>query len=112
MKSRFSAYSSISALALSLALAGCQENLVRSDFISPHAGDAVAHNAAVQTIDPWPRHAYDTQIATSSQRQSDVRRKYEEKHAPQTGGMQAPVIGASQGAGAANPDPGGRKPVP
>ena len=108
MKTRVSAYSSVSALALCLALAGCQENLVRSDFISSHAGDAVAHNLAVQTIDPWPQHAYDTDIATSSQRQSDVRRKYEEKHAPQTGTLQPPVIGASKGTSASSPDQGGR----
>ena len=66
----------ISALSLALLLAGCQENLVRSDFISPNAGDAVAVNASNQTIDPWPSYVYNTRIETSAERQSVAIKKY------------------------------------
>ncbi len=38
-----------------LALSACQyEELNRSEFMSDAAGDAVAHNSALQIIDPWP----------------------------------------------------------
>jgi len=63
-------------LSLVLLLAGCQENLVRSDFISPHVGDAVAVNASNQTVDPWPRYVYDTSIQTDAERQAVAIRKY------------------------------------
>lgn len=64
------------ALSLVILLAGCQENLVRSDFISPHVGDAVAVNASNQTIDPWPRYVYDTSINTDAERQAAAIKKY------------------------------------
>lgn len=53
-------YTMIAAIAVSmLALGGCRERrygeyLHPRDTISLSAGDAVAHNKAVQTIDPWP----------------------------------------------------------
>ena len=63
-------------LSLVLLLAGCQENLVRSDFISPHVGDSVAVNASNQTVDPWPRYVYDTTIETDAERQAVAIKKY------------------------------------
>ncbi|MGB7287226.1 MAG: hypothetical protein WBC71_09875, partial [Salaquimonas sp.] len=56
-------------LSFVLPLAGCQEYLVRSDLVNPHSGDAVARNTSNQTIDPWPKYVYDTEIQTSSERQ-------------------------------------------
>lgn len=41
------------------ALAGCQEYKVRSEVISPGAGDAVAVNRTTHTIDPWPEVSRD-----------------------------------------------------
>lgn len=39
-------------------LSACQyEELNRSEFMSPAAGNAIAHNSALQIIDPWPRVA-------------------------------------------------------
>ena len=64
------------ALSLVILLAGCQENLVRSDFISPHVGDAVAVNASHHTIDPWPGYVYDTRINTDAERQGAAIKKY------------------------------------
>jgi len=47
-----------------LFLAGCYDRdyYTQSDSITLGAGDAVATNAATQTIDPWPPHAKDTDI--------------------------------------------------
>ena len=49
-----------SVFAMGTVLAGCQEYLVRSDLVSPYAGNAVATNASNQTIDPWPIYVNDT----------------------------------------------------
>lgn len=111
MKTITSAAMTAASLAALLVLGGCQENLVRSDFISPHAGDAVAHNMAVQTIDPWPAHAYDTDIATSAKRQADARAKYEDRHVPDTGGGMAQAGAIPKKPATAAGDPGG-KPAP
>lgn len=72
------------ALSLILILGGCQDYLVRSDLIDQNAGDAVARNASNQTIDPWPIYVYDTNIKTSSQRQSDAVKKYNTIHQEET----------------------------
>lgn len=41
-----------------VALSGCQyEQLNRSETMSDSAGNAIAHNSALQIIDPWPRSA-------------------------------------------------------
>lgn len=63
--------------AVAISLAGCQQYLARQDLIEPWSGDAVAQNLAVQAIDPWPRHAYDTHIPTSGRRQATAIRKYQ-----------------------------------
>ena len=71
----------LSILALGLALVGCQENLTRSDLISPYAGDAIARNNSNQMVDPWPPYVGNTNIETSSKRQADAREAYRNKHA-------------------------------
>jgi hypothetical protein len=40
----------------------------RRDTIRLGAGDAMAHNRAVHTIDPWPVHARDTRIDVDGKR--------------------------------------------
>ncbi|WP_075997154.1 hypothetical protein [Salaquimonas pukyongi] len=67
-------------LALLVLLAGCQEYLVRSDMVSPYTGNAVITNQAQQTIDPWPRYVYDTNLKTSGKRQADAVRNYRNAH--------------------------------
>jgi hypothetical protein len=59
-------------LALFLVLAGCAGDTFvdeeyspyfrRSDFVTTGAGNAVAADAAIQTIDPWPRNVYNTHV--------------------------------------------------
>ena len=48
-----------------LALAGCADAVVRHDEMWSYAGDAVAANRAIQTIDPWPRASESTRFATN-----------------------------------------------
>lgn len=40
----------------------------RRDTIRLGAGDAMAHNRAVQTIDPWPAHSKNTRIDADGKR--------------------------------------------
>ena len=47
-----------SAMIFMLTLASCQyEQLNRSEYMSDQAGNAIAHNSALQIVDPWPRSA-------------------------------------------------------
>ena len=67
-------------------LGGCFENwdpaheryLRRSDFITLGAGDAVAHNKAVQTINPWPAWASNDRINMDGDRAYIAVRRYKE----------------------------------
>jgi hypothetical protein len=57
------------AAALGTMLGACSDDYsARRDTIAPWAGDAIAANAAQQTVDPWPRQSGDTQLAANGQR--------------------------------------------
>jgi hypothetical protein len=64
-------------LCVAIPLAGCNHWLARSETISYQAGDAVAWNRAVHTIDPWPVASADTTIPTSGRRIATVIERYE-----------------------------------
>ena len=49
-------------------LAGCADYANHRDTVTLAAGDAVAANAAIQTIDPWPRGAERTVILADGRR--------------------------------------------
>jgi hypothetical protein len=50
-------------------LAGCSDIYYdRRETIASGAGDAVASNIAVQTVDPWPRNVGNTQISMNGDR--------------------------------------------
>ncbi len=57
-----------------LLLGGCYDPEARIDTITPIAGNAIAHNKAVQVVDPWPDHAFRRHQVTDGER---VRRAYE-----------------------------------
>jgi hypothetical protein len=61
-------------IAGALALGGCYHPEARLDTITPVAGNASAHNKAVQTIDPWPPEAFRRSQTTDGER---VRQAYE-----------------------------------
>lgn len=69
----------MAAMTAAAALAGC-EYTARQDTLTPWTGNAVAQNKALQMIDPWPRHAYDTNIPTNGERQAGAYRKYATAH--------------------------------
>lgn len=53
-----------------LALSACRDHAVTAgdDFASTGLGNASRANMAVQTVDPWPRHARNTRARTDGQR--------------------------------------------
>lgn len=56
-----------------MTMSACQERkynryLHARDTITLSAGDAVAHNKAVHTIDPWPAHARNQKLTTDGKR--------------------------------------------
>lgn len=73
-------------LASASMLGGCFQNwdpaheqyLRRSDFVTLGAGDAVAHNKAVQTINPWPAWARNDRINMDGERAYLAIRRYKE----------------------------------
>jgi hypothetical protein len=56
-------------------LSGC-EYFDRRETISLHAGDAVASNIAIHTIDPWPYEAANQRIPGDGQRTADAVERY------------------------------------
>lgn len=67
------------ALALSVTLAACADLYYdRRDSIHLSAGDANASNIAVQTIDPWPRHAAHRDILTNGEKIQPAIQRYKE----------------------------------
>lgn len=73
-------------------LGGCQERkynryLHARDTISLSAGDAVAYNKAVQTIDPWPAYARKTSQTTDGKRAYLGMTRYQENKSIEPQGM-------------------------
>ncbi len=65
------------ALAAGLVLAGCSDIYWdRRETVASGAGDAVASNMAVQTIDPWPRNVANTNIPMDGARAELAMRRY------------------------------------
>jgi hypothetical protein len=67
------------ALLCAATLAGCAEAdlyLDRRDTITLHAGDAVASNIIVQSVDPWPRAAGSRDIAFNGDRMQAAGERY------------------------------------
>jgi hypothetical protein len=67
------------ALVFTTTLAGCAEPDLyfdRRDTITLHAGDSVASNIVVQTIDPWPRVAANRDIHANGDRMQAAGERY------------------------------------
>lgn len=45
-------------------LAGCKEYADRRETVSFAAGNSVAYNRAVHTVDPWPSRSFDNRFST------------------------------------------------
>jgi len=111
------------ALALCSTVAGCSDLYFdRRETIALSAGDAVAGNAVAQTVDPWPPHSGNTNIAFNGQRtQSAVEHYRLDRVAPPVDPMMmqvaapslAPPVPASPqggGSGGASAPTGGGQP--
>ena len=67
----------VAAAALGASLGGCSEMYFdHREGVTLGAGDAVAANAAMQTIDPWPARSRNTNIATNGQRMQSAIERY------------------------------------
>jgi hypothetical protein len=65
--------------AFALVLGACSDIYYdRRDTIHLSAGDANASNIAVQTIDPWPRHAAQRDILTNGEKIQPAIQRYKE----------------------------------
>lgn len=64
------------AAVLAVGLAGCEEHFARTDTITPWSGDAPAANAAMETINPFPRAAFDTRQVTQGSKVEDAMKIY------------------------------------
>jgi len=63
-----------------------EEYLARRDSITPGVGNAMAHNRAVHTIDPWPRYVGNDRINIDGRRiQLGMRRYQANKSIPPRG---------------------------
>lgn len=94
-------------------LAGCAEPDLyfdRRETVSLHAGDAVATNIAVQTIDPWPREAGRRDIAYNGDRMEAAGERYRTGKTTPLSGLsttsvqfgESPGSGGDAGSGGAN----------
>jgi hypothetical protein len=67
----------VAALGSTLLLGACTDMyLDRRDTVSFAAGDAVAVNKAIQTIDPWPVYAGNTNIGYDGERAAAAAERY------------------------------------
>ena len=67
----------VAAAVLGASLGGCSEMYFdHREGVTLGAGDAVAANAAMQTIDPWPARSRNTNIATNGQRMQSAIERY------------------------------------
>jgi hypothetical protein len=65
------------AVTLGAMLAGCSDLYSdRRDTIALSGGDAVAANAVAQTVDPWPAHSGDVNIASNGQKMQSAIERY------------------------------------
>src|SRR5688572_31713613 len=82
-------------------LAGCNSWIAHRETISYQAGDAVAWNKSVHTIDPWPAASRDTTIPTSGRRIARAIEAYEngQQAASGGGGGMAPLAPIAVGGG-------------
>ena len=86
--------SMVAAIAVTMmTLAGCREgqyNRYRHarDTITLSAGDSVAHNKAVQTIDPWPAYARKRHQTTDGNRVLLGMKRYQKNESIEPQGME------------------------
>jgi hypothetical protein len=71
--------------------------LGHSDRVTNGAGDAVASNKAVHTIDPWPRHSSKTDIEMDGKRAGIAAKRYESNTSISPKGLSSEPAGGDNG---------------
>src|SRR5262245_54744608 len=97
---RFLALAVASLLAAAVGVAGCSSDHIHeyrahTDKVTAGAGDAMASNRAVHTVDPWPAYSQKTQIDMDGKRAQVAVRRYESNTTSKPQGL-------SSGSSAAN----------
>jgi hypothetical protein len=90
-------------------LAGCADADLyfdRRDTISLHAGDAVASNIIVQTVDPWPRVAANRNIPGNGDRMQAAGERYRTGKTTPLQGLSTSSVGFEGAPGAGQGAPG------
>lgn len=72
--------------------AGCSEHWDSRDPLTRGAGDAIARNKVVHTIDPWPRVASQKRVPTDGERGALGNERYRKNQSidPQSGTLNGP----------------------
>ena len=92
------------ALFAAATLAGCADAdfyFDRRDTISLHAGDAIASNIVVQTVDPWPRAAANRNIPANGDRMQAAGERYRTGKTTPLEGLNTSSVIQGGGGGAA-----------
>jgi len=92
----FVLWSAVSAPALA-----SDDYLARRDGITLSEGNAVAHNKAIQTIDPWPAHAGRTRMQADGERMLLSIDRYQKNESLEPAGLKG--SGASEDSAAPAP---------
>ncbi len=71
----------------------------RRDSITSQHGDSVRQNIAVQTIDPWPKHARDTSIGLDGHRALLAAERYRANKVIPPRGLATQSVSTGNGAG-------------
>ena len=71
----------------------------RMDKITAGAGNAVAHNKAVQTVDPWPRYVGNNRIRIDGSRIALGFKRYQENKSIPPDGLRTSGFSLSSGGG-------------
>lgn len=84
---------------LSNTLAGCEEYRARRDAVTFEHGNAVAHNIAVQTIDPWPAASRKKRIQIDGERTLIGVQRYKTNTSIQPKGLTTQTINSQSNSG-------------
>ncbi len=106
------------AIALSMfTLGGCQGQerqynryLHARDTITLSAGDAVAHNKAIHTIDPWPAYARKAEHTTNGKRIYLGMKRYQENKSLEPQGLSTSMVFEKSDGAPPAASPGGSSP--
>ena len=87
--------------------AGDAQYFDRMDKITAGAGNSVAHNIAVQTINPWPRYVHNDRISVDGQRIGLAHKRYQANKSIPPRGLSTSGLSTAVSSSSTNGDSGG-----